>query len=370
MQEETRRYRLWLCFVLGTARNRIEALLEAYEGDGKALFADAAKGSLASFGSPKGEQEARAILCQKAKEGYIDQCLAYLQRHRIEAVLEGDENYPALLRHIYRPPMALYVRGRLPNRIPLPIALIGSRQCTDYGKQMALSLSRELAEQGVCVVSGLAYGVDCLCAQGALAASGNAFPTIAVLGSGVDVVYPAANQKEYDQIAERGALVSEHLPGTPPLAKHFPQRNRIISGISRGVVVIEAAEQSGTSITVDCALEQGRDVFALPGRLTDPKSAGANRMISAGMAKAVGSARDILQEYGLDYKKEENPRQVDESALSFEQTLILRLLQAGERSVDDLAEMTGFPPPVLNFALTDMEFSGIIKQSCGRLYSL
>lgn len=367
MQEEARRYRLWLSFVLDTAYARIRALLDAYEGDCKALFRDAALGCLLGT---KREQESNALLQAKASEAYIDQCLAYMARRGIEAVLMEDENYPALLRHIHRPPMVLYVRGRLPNRIPLPLALIGSRKCTDYGRQMALQLSRELAEQGVCVVSGLAYGIDSLCAQGALSATDNDFPTIAVLGCGVDVVYPAANQKEYDQIVERGAVVSEHLPGTKPMSSHFPQRNRIISGISRGVVVIEAARQSGTSITVDCALEQGRDVFALPGRLTDISSEGANRMIAEGTAKAVSGAKDILAEYGIEIKDKTPPQKVDESALSFEQTLILRLLQAGERSADDLAEMTGFAPSVLNFALTDMELSGIIKQSRGRLYSL
>lgn len=368
MQEEARRYRLWLSFVLGTAHARIQALLDAYEGDGKAVFREAALGCLP--GAIQRELEGNALLHQKASEAYIDQCLGYMARHGIEAVLVEDENYPMLLRHIYRPPTALYVRGRLPKRIPLPLAMIGSRKCTDYGRQMALGLSKELAEQGVCVVSGLAYGIDCLCAQGALAAEENDFPTIAVLGGGVDVVYPAANQREYEQIVERGAVISEHLPGTKPMAAHFPQRNRIISGISRGVVVIEAAKQSGTSITVDCALEQGRDVFALPGRLTDITSEGANRMISEGTAKAVNGAKDILEEYGVEIKAKTPAKTVDESALSFEQTLILRLLQAGERSADDLAEMTGFSPSILNFALTDMEFSGIIKQSRGRLYSL
>lgn len=368
MEEEKRRYRLWLSFALGTAYARMQSLLETYGGDAKAIFQDAAMDCLPGAG--KREVESNTLLGQKASEAYIEDCLAYMARKRIQAVLMEDENYPALLRHIYRPPMVLYARGRLPNEIPLPIALIGSRSCSDYGKRMALKLSKELAERGVCVVSGLAYGIDCLCARGALAAENSAFPTIAVLGGGVDVVYPAANRQEYGQIAERGAVVSEFLPGTKPLPAHFPQRNRIISGISRGVVVIEAALKSGTGITVDYALEQGRDVFALPGRLTDPKSAGANRMIAEGTAKAVGGAKDILDEYGVAYEKEAPLERTDENALPFEQALILRLLQAGERSADELAEMTGLSPSVLNFALTDMEFSGIIKQSRGRLYGL
>ena len=368
MAGEKRRYRLWLGFVLGTAYGRIQSLLEAYEGDSKAIFHDAALNVLPSFGAKNLEQN--SILHKNASEQYIDKHLDYMKSKGIEAVLLEDENYPALLKNIHRPPMALYVRGRLPKRISLPLALIGSRSCTDYGKHMALKLSGELAERGVCVVSGLAYGIDCFCAQGALTAKGNDFPTIAVLGGGVDVVYPMANRKEYDRIIECGAVISEQLPRTKPMASHFPQRNRIISGISRGVVVIEAAQRSGTSITVDFALEQGRDVFAIPGRLTDIKSEGANRMITEGYARPVMSAKDILQEYGVEYSAKASTPKVEDSPLSLEQMLILRLLQAGERSADELAEMTGYSQMVLNFALTDMEFSGIIKQSSGRLYSL
>ena len=367
MGEQARRYRLWLGFALGTAHGRVQSLLEAYEGDAAALFQDAKKGRLPGAGQR--DLDANALLRKKADEGYIDECLRYMERKGVHAVLLEDGNYPALLRHIYRPPMCLYVKGRLPKEIPLPIAMIGSRRCSPYGEEAALFLAKGLAENGVCVVSGLAAGVDGLCAQGALEAADNPFPTVAVLGSGVDVVYPASNRALYERVVERGAVVSELLPGARPQAKFFPQRNRIISGMSRGVVVVEAAEKSGTSITVDFALEQGRDVFALPGRMTDENSRGTNRMIADG-ATPVTCAADILGAYGIASLAERPRGKPDGSGLPYEQALVFRLLEAGERSIDELCEMTGLSFPELNFTLTDMELSGIIKQSSGRLYGL
>ena len=190
------------------------------------------------------------------------------------------------------------------------------------------------------------------------------------MGSGVDVVYPEENRKLYDEICDKGAVVSEFLPGTVPDSKHFPQRNRIISGISRGVVVAEAAIKSGTRITADFALEQGRDVFAIPGRITDPFCQGTNQMIQQGAAKPVFCVDDILEEYGIRSDKAVRMTEIDESGLSFEQTLIVRLLKAGEKTIDELCEMTQFEPGKLNSALTEMEISGIIKQSPGRIYGI
>lgn len=264
----------------------------------------------------------------------------------------------------------LFVKGRIPEKIPLPIAVVGSRQCSDYGESIAQKLSLELAECGCCIVSGMAYGIDKIAAQSALKASKTECPTIAVLGCGVDIPYPNANRPLYDEICERGAVISEFLPGTRPDAFNFPRRNRIISGISKGVLVVEAAMKSGTRITVDHALEQGRDVFAVPGRITDSACEGTNQMIREGMAKAVFCVEDILEEYGVDVSMMKRAEKIDESSLSMEELLILRLLRAGERSVDELCEMTGMNVAQLNFTLTSMEISGIIKQSSGRMYGL
>lgn len=368
MEQRARRYRLWLCFVLGQSYGHMERLLTRYQNDAAAVFQDARRQSLPAAKPRDGELNQQ--LYKKAEEGYIDKCLAYMERHRIQAVLPEDENYPKLLRQIHRPPACLYVRGRLPQTIHLPIAMIGSRNCSENGKHTALTMARELSKAGVCIVSGLAYGIDGLCAKGALEAADNPFPTIAVLGCGVDVIYPSTNKALYEQVVERGAVVSEFLPGEKPLPAYFPQRNRIISGLSRGVVVVEAALKSGTSITVDFALEQGRDVFAVPGRPQDVKSKGTNRLIKEGLAKSVSEAQDVLEEYGIQPGGRAAPKWIDESRLTLEQVLVVRLLQAGERNIDELCELTGYDVAKLNSALTYMELSGIIKQSPGKLFSL
>ena len=182
MEQQARRYRLWLCFALGQAHSRIASLLAHYQGDAEAVFRDAKHHCLPE----KNQREAglNRQLYQKAEEGYIDRCLAYMERHRIQAVLLEDANYPKLLKEIQRPPTCLYVRGRLPEVIHLPIAMIGSRNCSENGKRIAMTMARDLSSAGVCVVSGLAYGIDGLCAKGALEAADNPFPTIAVLGCG------------------------------------------------------------------------------------------------------------------------------------------------------------------------------------------
>ena len=317
MKEDMRRYNLWLAFTAGLRPMRHNELIEEY-GSAYDVFLAAARGDIPSKTAADGRM--LALMKAKAEEGYIDRCLEYLHNQNISVVLFKDKNYPALLREIHSAPAALFVKGRLPDKIRLPIAVIGSRRCSDYGRKAAEMISGQLAECGTCIVSGMAYGID--------------------------------------------------LPGTVPDSKHFPRRNRIISGISRGVVVAEAAIKSGTRITADFALEQGRDVFAIPGRITDPFCQGTNQMIQQGAAKPVFCVDDILEEYGMRSDKAIRMTEIDESGLSFEQTLIVRLLKAGEKTIDELCEMTQFEPGKLNSALTEMEISGIIKQSPGRIYGI
>ena len=359
------RYLLWLCFVTACDPRRCFGLMRRY-GGARPVFDAAASGQLELLARTKNRDESVKTYQSKANEGYIDRCLEYLEKKHIDAVSLTSDRYPPLLREIADPPPVLFVMGTLKD-MPLPIGVIGSRKCSEYGKRVALELSRELAERGATIISGLAHGIDCIASKGALA-SGSDCPTVAVLGTGVDVIYPKANARIYSEIVERGAVVSEFLPGTPAAKYTFPRRNRVISGMSRGVVVVEAAEKSGTFITVDSALDQGRDVFAVPGRVTDEKSRGTNRLISEGCAKAVNRAEDILSEYG--FKGRSAPAPVDEGTLTYEQALVYRLLKAGERSFDELCELTGFSAGLLNSALTEMEFSGIIKQSPGRVFGL
>lgn len=364
---ERERYLLWLGFAMGPGAKRYARVLDAFGGDAKAAYEAAGKRNLPP------ECDLKDALLEKlyasANERYMNSCFKRLFALDASAAALESPEYPALLKEIYDPPPVLYYRGMLAAQPVLPIAVVGSRAPTEYGRRMAHTLSQTLAESGACVVSGLAYGVDCIAAVGALAASDNPCPTIAVLGCGVDVVYPSANRDVYEQIVARGAVVSEFVPGTEAYPSNFPMRNRIISGLSRGVVVVEAAAKSGTLITVDCALEQGRDVFAVPGRATDAKSEGTNALLREGHAKFTLSVEDILEEYGGVHMVKSRTAPEPQN-LPPEQALIRKLLLSEERSFDELCELTGLSVPLLNSALTEMEFSEIIKQSPGRVYSI
>ncbi|MBE5785658.1 MAG: DNA-protecting protein DprA [Clostridiales bacterium] len=390
--EREERYLLWLGFVLGPGTKQYERVLAPFDGDAEVFFHAAEKRDLPPECGIKEELLER--ICASANERYMAGCFRRLQELDISAVSFRMPDYPMLLKEIYDPPPVLYYRGDL-REAQLPIGIVGSRSPSDYGRSMAYRFAQELAEAGACVVSGLAYGVDCIAALGALAAEKNDFPTIAVLGCGVDTVYPSNNRDIYEKIIKRGAVVSEFLPGTPATPNHFPMRNRIISGLSRGVLVVEAAKKSGTLITVDCALDQGRDVFALPGRLTDQKSEGTNTLLRSGHAKFTAAAEDILEEYrgvGLAKKQPEPKVKKEETktrkktaktaaikteipeketeALTAEQQLILSILSEGAKNFDELCEITGLSASLLNSTLTELEFSGIMKQSPGRVYSL
>ncbi len=215
------------------------------------------------------------------------------RRSDAEVVTLADPDYPQLLRAIPDPPLALYVRGHLPQKVC--VAVVGTRNPSADGEYVARRMAGELSRAGVCVVSGLARGVDAAAHRGALESGGL---TVAVLGCGVDVRYPAGHEALADQVAAQGALVSEYPPGSAPAKHHFPLRNRIISGLARAVVVVEATLRSGALITADLALEQGREVFAVPGSVLNPRSSGPNRLLREGAGWAE-SASDVLRALGI-----------------------------------------------------------------------
>ena len=315
------------------------------------------------------KEEYRERLFRLASEEVIEKTQERLIKSNIQAVTLVSEGYPTLLKEIAVAPTVLYVKGTLQSDLSLPIALVGKRKCSAYGARVAKELAASLAQRGATVVSGMAMGVDTMAAEGALSVDGSACLTVAVLGSGVDVVYPAENARLYDKIIERGAVISEFLPGTKPNRGNFPIRNRVISGLSRGVIIVEAGKRSGTSITAGYALEQGRDVFAVPGRITDAASEGPNGMIARGEAQLILSYEDVLLEYGIKTDAKPAPT-VDYSGLTPVQQAIIAALQTGEKSVDDLCEMLALPASQVNSALTSLQFSGIMKQLPGRVYAL
>jgi DNA protecting protein DprA len=230
------------------------------------------------------------VLWKKCQEGlrshgsgqeHVKCLFEALERRGMHFVAMGQPEYPARLTKIPDPPLGLYYSGKLPSDKSLSVAIIGSRECSEYGRHVAETLGRFLGERGAPVISGMARGVDGISQQAALLAGGESY---GVLGCGVDVCYPKSNQKLYQTLTQHGGILSEYPPGTPPLAANFPVRNRIVSGLANAVVVVEAALKSGTSITVSLALDQGRDVYVVPGRVTDRLSDGCNQLIKQGAA--------------------------------------------------------------------------------------
>lgn len=309
-------------------------------------------------------------LAEYANESYIDDKLGWLEKNEISLIFKEDDEYPSLLREIHLPPPVIYVKGKLESEPRLPIAVIGTRRNTNYGETMARHFSTELVKSGCVIVSGMALGIDSFAAESALGIGADYPSTIAVLGCGVDVIYPSSNARLYYRIIESGVVISEFLPGTKPFKENFPIRNRIISGLSRGILIIEAAARSGTSITANYALEQGRDVFVIPGRITDEASAGTNAMIQKGEAKPVFCVEDILSEYGMCPKEINTELELDFGALTEHERSIMEQLSNGAKSADEICEILALPASIVNSSLTSLQFSGIIKQLPGRMFGL
>lgn len=230
---------------------------------------------------------------QKAKDAkLLEKYEKYILKNDIKIINISDDNYPAKLKNIYAPPITIFAKGDISLLSSKAIAIVGSREPSKYGIYVAEKFSKELSKEGIAIVSGLAKGIDTFAHVGALSSFGK---TIAVLGSGIDVVYPKENAKYYREISEKGLIISEYIVGTAPESKNFPQRNRIISGLSDGVLVVEARKNSGTMITTDFALEQGKELYVIPGNITSNLSVGTNNLIKEG-AKLVTDVCEILED--------------------------------------------------------------------------
>jgi len=363
------RARLWLNYGMEFNVRSFQKVIAAFGSLEEAFSAYSKRSELFSNLNEK----TLARLSEAAKPGFLERYLEMLERKHIAFTYPGEQNYPALLKDIQDPPSVLYYIGRIEPAPELAIAVIGSRHPTKYGVETAKPLAGELAGAGALVVCGMAEGVDACAARGALENAGSDCATVAVLGCGVDVVYPQTNEKLYYEIIERGAVVSEFLPGSKAERFHFPVRNRVMSGMAHGTLVIEAAQRSGTSITAGFAQDQGREVFAVPGRIGDVMSTGPNGMIARGEAKPVFSTEDILNEFAcLHVPAETRPevKRISVSSLSQAQRSVCRLLKQGEMSFDELCESLGMPVGALNSCLTELQFLGIMKQLPGRWYVL
>ena len=280
-----------------------------------------------------------------------------------------DAAYPVALRQIRTPPMVLYVKGR---RLPVhqdQVAVVGSRSPTPYGVKTAGNLASDLGSRGIGVVSGMARGIDSAAHRGALDTQGG---TVAVLGTGIDRVYPRSNREIFEHIVEKGAVVTEFPLGTPPEAQNFPIRNRIISGLSQGVVVVEAAQRSGSLITASLALDQGRDVLAVPGSVRSFKSKGCHFLLKHGAAVAE-SAEDVVETLGLESRitaPTEDPDRTGPSraATDPEEACVMALLGDDPLHIDQLFRETRIAPSRVLGILTKMELKGLVEQLPGKFF--
>lgn len=271
-----------------------------------------------------------------------------------------DDGYPDNLKGLPSSPPVLFIRGEIKKEDKLGIAIIGTRRATFYGKEVAEKFASELAQEGITIISGLARGVDTAAHRGALKKG----RTIAVLGCGIDVYYPPENRRLQDAIAEKGAIISEFNMGTPPLAMNFPKRNRIISGLSLGVLAVEAGQSSGVMNTVNWALDQDKEVFSVPGGVLSRASEGTNRLIKEG-AKPVTSADDILIDLGIDRKRQKKALSVQ---LSKDEEIVLSLLSDKPIYVDELTEFLGKPVSEVLTRLLNLEMKGLVRQLPGKQY--
>jgi DNA processing protein len=308
-----------------------------------------------------------AQLCSKipteTDQRFLQIC-SRLESLKVHLISFWDQDYPPLLREIHDPPALLYLRGKMP--VNDCFAIVGSRRATNGGLALTRNIAETLANHDICIVSGLARGVDSAAHRGALDAKGS---TIAVLGCGIDRVYPPENGKLFHEIQQTNAIITEYPPETPPLAGHFPGRNRIISGLSRGVLIVEAAEKSGSLITGDFALEQGRELFAIPGSLQNPYSKGTNQLLKEG-AQLVTEAADVLEALwpNLPSKKQQGQYNLFSAQLKGSALKVFQALGHEPRHSDEIARECGLTPMELSAILLDLELRGGIKTLPGNNY--
>jgi len=349
---------LALCQVPGIGSRRLRIVLQAFQSAGAAL--QAPHGALAALPG-FGPAAASAIRATRPAQGHA--ILGQLDRLGASVLLPDDPAFPPLLLDIHEPPTALFVWGRVELLSRPAVAMVGSRDHSSYGAAAARLLAGGVAPH-VVVVSGMARGLDGLAHNAALDAGGG---SIGVLGNGFGVIYPAANRALYERMIKEGCLVTELQPGERPHAGAFPRRNRLISGLARVTVLIEAAPESGAIITADCALEQGRTVLAVPGPITSRTSLGCNRLIQQG-AKPALSVEDVLEEFGLSVKRLPAP-----TAPALEQmTPVQRILWDAlveRQHVDALVSVAGTDPGTVLTALTEMEMRGLVRQEAGMQFA-
>ena len=360
MHEE--QYLYWLSTLYRLGSRKLNQLFEHF-GSAKAVY-DASPQVLQA-GTQLSDYALNLIIQSRSRE-YIDNGLRSLEKHNLRFISRFDEAFPILLKDIPDPPIGLYVLGTLPSEDFPRVAVIGSRRCSDYGRSIARKIGNTLGASNVVTVSGMAMGIDSMAHRGALEAGGE---TIAVLGCGADICYPKTNRALRDEIIQNGCVVSEYPTGVQPMPAHFPARNRIISGLSSVLVVVEAGKRSGTLITVEQALDQGRDVMAVPGNITGKYSEGTNALIKQG-AEPAASPEDILHMLGMNlHDSPQKPKSGNDNHIAPEEKLVYDVLAFEPIGLDELIDKTKALPQDVQYILTMLEVKGFIRRLPGMRYA-
>lgn len=354
---DVRKYWLGFSLVPGIGPKRLLLLAQAF-GDLSSAW-QASESQLRAAGL---DAETTASLLRMQTQLDLDGEMSCIERVGAHLLTPEDDAYPDLLRNLPDAPLTLYMRGTLVAHDELALAIVGTRKASGYGRDAAAYFSRQLAAQGVTIVSGLAHGIDAVAHRNAIEAGGR---TIAVMGCGIDRIYPPDHSDLARQIVQNGALISEFPLGTKPEARNFPRRNRIISGISLGVLIVEAPEQSGAMITATLAAEQGKEVFAVPGSVFNAASVGTNRLIQDG-AKLVITVDDILDELNIARRKVEARALTKQiaptgSSVGEQERKVLGFLNGDPLPVDELALRSSLPASELLGVLTLLELQGYVE---------
>lgn len=360
-----RKYWFWINNIKGIGNIKVRRILKAFDDNPRAVY-EAGETELKKLGGGLGlTAKDLNLIYDKGNVGIIfEKYREYNCSGGISFVVPTDEEYPKRLKELYDRPNILYYKGRLPNEEERTVAVIGSRNCSEYGRSIANELGRRLGAAGAGVISGLALGIDGEAHRGAVRGGGRSY---GVLAGGVDICYPASNFNIYMDLQRDGGVISEFPAGTPTRAGMFPLRNRIISGLSDAVIVVEAGQKSGTLITVAQALEQNRQVYAVPGRIGDTDSIGCNRLIGDG-ARIITDLDELMEELGLDAGAGGENKKNNLLLATDEKMLYSQLLDFNPKSLDTLQAGCRLPPERIFAALVELELKGLIRETAKNFY--
>ena len=359
-----REYWFWITNIEGVGRGTIDKLLEYYISPFNIY--NSSENELNNVGKKIGikEKTLRNIIESKFRMDFVKK-IKEIESNGIQVITVGDDVYPQKLKNIYKRPYVLYVKGELPDEYKPGIAIIGARACDEYGAMIAKTISGTLTKNGFQIISGMAVGVDKYAHQGAM----NYGKTFGVLGCGVDICYPSTNLNIYNNMCKCGGIISEYPPGTKPLKHHFPERNRIISGLSDGILVVQARKNSGSLITVKLGLEQGKNIYAVPGRVTDELSCGCNELIKEG-AKCVTCIGDIVEDFMIEKKEKENVTlNLKENVLASAEEIVYANLRLESKHIEDIKKDTGMELPDIMEALLTLQIKKMVVQTSANYYA-